>query len=372
MFDDGQAELLDGRYLDPPTTRCESCGAQNPAGYHYCYDCGARAEGTLAYGAVVHLTLASAWFGRARTITTAVSTPTPRDEVDACATTLELKPANDNVVAAGVDTERRAMDEAWVEMIDRMTCSPAELAWESLEGADITAVWNEAPGTVVEPVPPTLRTEIAATPRAAMLIQLAPDGYPGQGTPMAAAFVARGSAIDIGRACEGFGHDDPYLEEWHARLSSHAEGLQVHDPGTRGGVWMRLRGPRWLRDGDRFRVGQQFLVFDAVGGANDCGRRNNGERGRIQLVHDGERSGLAVSICGPTTIGRAGTEVVLGDDPFVSVAHCRLVAEGDGVQLEDLGSSNGTWVRLSCGDVIPFGAIAAIGQSVYRVEPVDR
>ncbi|HWB77647.1 MAG TPA: hypothetical protein VG755_21925, partial [Nannocystaceae bacterium] len=296
--------MLDRRYDDQPTVRCEACGAQNPAGYHYCYDCGARAEGTLAYGAVVHLTLASEWFGRARTITTAVSTPMPCDEVDASATTLELKPANDTVAAPGIDTERRAMDEAWVQMIDRMTCSPAELAWDSLEGADVTAVWSDAPAKIV--ADDALRTEVAATPRAAMLIQLAPDGYPGQGTPMAAAFVARGSAIDIGRACEGFGHDDPYLEEWHARLSSHAEGLQVHDPGTRGGVWMRLQSPRWLRDGDRFRVGQQFLVFDAVGGAGDRGRRSAGERGRIQLVHAGERVGIAMSIGGATHIGRAG------------------------------------------------------------------
>jgi FHA domain-containing protein len=127
-----------------------------------------------------------------------------------------------------------------------------------------------------------------------------------------------------------------------------------------------------LRDGDRFRVGQQFLCFDATDGVGDRGRRSVGERGRIQLVCDAERIGLALSICDATVIGRAGTEVVLMDDPFVSVAHCRLVPEGDGVRLEDLGSSNGTWIRVRCGDVIPFGAIVAIGQSVYRVEPVDR
>ncbi len=390
MFDDGPALELDARseQLLPPTMRCEACGRQNPAGYNYCSDCGARTEGTLAYGAVVHLTLAAEWFGRAAV--TDVRTPVPGDEAAERAT---LRPANDaasidtvcervdSLAAPTGDSARGPVDSAWVQLLDALSCTPAELVWDSLASEDVTAVWSadERPSACAsEPasderveLPATVDTEVAPSPRIALLVQLAPDGYPGQGTPLAAELVPCGGAIDIGRACARFGTDDPYLEPWHARLSSHADGLQLHEQETRGGVWMRLTGPRWLRDGDRFRIGGTFVCFDAALGLRDLGRRSNGERGRIQLMADGERIGLALAICDATVLGRAGTDVVLSDDPFVSVAHCRVVPGGDGVQLEDLGSSNGTWVRLRCGDVIPFGALVAIGQSVYRVEPVD-
>src|ERR687892_267511 len=44
------------------------------------------------------------------------------------------------------------------------------------------------------------------------------------------------------------------------------------------------------------------------------------------------------------TLGREDTDVVL-DDPGVSRRHAALRLEGDGVVVEDLGSSNGTFVN---------------------------
>ncbi|HET9553028.1 MAG TPA: FHA domain-containing protein, partial [Anaeromyxobacteraceae bacterium] len=51
---------------------------------------------------------------------------------------------------------------------------------------------------------------------------------------------------------------------------------------------------------------------------------------------------------GPSiTIGRAGCAINLGDDPHLSQAHCELTLEHDGgARLRDLGSSNGTFVRV--------------------------
>ncbi|MBC8074114.1 MAG: FHA domain-containing protein [Deltaproteobacteria bacterium] len=367
---------------EPGSPRCDLCGARNPAGHPYCVECGARYEGTLPYGAVVHLALASAWW----------SGTCERGD----AGTLLRASANDE--ARADDTERRAMDMAWMPTTGSTSASAAELAWDALAGEDITAVWSGGEAGVPEAIAPTPTTRLAVDPHpqidddepptdrrpvsvttavaippcAAVLVELAADGYPGQGTPSAVHFIGRGGSIDVGRACAGPGAGDPYLDDWHASLASHGEGLMLHEAGSRGGVWMRLSAPRWLQGGDRFRIGQQFLAFDAVDGVDDRGRHGGAERGRIQCVADARRVGIAIAICDTTVLGRAGTDVVLGDDPYVSVAHCRLAPIGDGVQLEDLGSSNGTWVRLRCGEVIPFGALVAIGRSTYRVESAER
>jgi pSer/pThr/pTyr-binding forkhead associated (FHA) protein len=67
----------------------------------------------------------------------------------------------------------------------------------------------------------------------------------------------------------------------------------------------------------------------------------------------------------PVTIGRAPeNDLVLDADEFASVEHARVEPRRDGVWLEDLGSTNGTFVngvkltqprKLSSGDVIRVG-----------------
>ncbi len=67
----------------------------------------------------------------------------------------------------------------------------------------------------------------------------------------------------------------------------------------------------------------------------------------------------------PVTLGRAAeNDLVLDDDEFASVKHARIEPRRDGVWLQDLESTNGTFVngskvtrplKLSPGDVIRVG-----------------
>ena len=67
----------------------------------------------------------------------------------------------------------------------------------------------------------------------------------------------------------------------------------------------------------------------------------------------------------PVTLGRASeNDLVLDDDEFASVKHARIEPRRDGVWLQDLESTNGTFVngtkvtrpqKLSPGDVIRVG-----------------
>jgi pSer/pThr/pTyr-binding forkhead associated (FHA) protein len=74
----------------------------------------------------------------------------------------------------------------------------------------------------------------------------------------------------------------------------------------------------------------------------------------------------------PVAIGRGGqNEVALDGDEFASAEHARFESRRDGLWVEDIGSTNGTFVngarvtsprRLSEGDVI------RVGQTDFRVE----
>jgi len=72
---------------------------------------------------------------------------------------------------------------------------------------------------------------------------------------------------------------------------------------------------------------------------------------------------------GVKTIGRArGVDFVV-DAPLVSRVHCRLTAAGDGLDVEDLDSTNGTYVnghrvrglsRLAAGDRLGVGRVVLV------------
>ncbi|HVG56390.1 MAG TPA: FHA domain-containing protein [Vicinamibacterales bacterium] len=84
-------------------------------------------------------------------------------------------------------------------------------------------------------------------------------------------------------------------------------------------------------------------------------------RGRRVALHDGEY-----------VVGRDGASDVFLDDVSVSRRHARLIVEGDVVQLEDLGSKNGTTVGgervrgqvpLRADERIAFGSVTALFRS---------
>ncbi len=78
----------------------------------------------------------------------------------------------------------------------------------------------------------------------------------------------------------------------------------------------------------------------------------------------------------PVTIGRGSqNDVVLDGDDFASARHAQVEARGDGVWVQDLESTNGTFVngsrvvgaeRLSVGDVL------RVGETDFRLEELSQ
>ncbi|HZS90122.1 MAG TPA: FHA domain-containing protein [Chloroflexota bacterium] len=76
---------------------------------------------------------------------------------------------------------------------------------------------------------------------------------------------------------------------------------------------------------------------------------------------EGERT---YTLCGAlTTLGRGNSNDIILPDPMVSRRHCRIYWTGDRYVIEDLDSSNGTYLNneririafLSSGDTLQLG-----------------
>ncbi len=83
-----------------------------------------------------------------------------------------------------------------------------------------------------------------------------------------------------------------------------------------------------------------------------------------------ELKGTKVAIVGPVVIGRTpGADIVIADE-FISSQHARVVPQGTGAVLEDLGSTNGTVLngqRISAPTLLDEGDEIELGTVILKV-----
>ncbi len=81
----------------------------------------------------------------------------------------------------------------------------------------------------------------------------------------------------------------------------------------------------------------------------------------------GERADLAAA---PVLIGRGSDAAIRLDDDYVSTRHARIAASGDQWFVEDLGSTNGTYigtVRITQPTTITLGTQVRIGKTILEL-----
>ena len=92
----------------------------------------------------------------------------------------------------------------------------------------------------------------------------------------------------------------------------------------------------------------------------------------IQLVViDGPSAGTEFDIAGSSVIGRDPSSGIVLDDPEASRRHASLSADDDGLTVEDLGSTNGTYVngeRVDSPRHLHAGDLVTIGQTQLTYE----
>lgn len=116
-----------------------------------------------------------------------------------------------------------------------------------------------------------------------------------------------------------------------------------------------------------------FLVILAIMLRRELRTRTPAAEGRapgdllvIEPYETGLEPGERIPLLASTTLGRSGgNDIVIGDS-FASGQHARLAWNGKGWTLEDMGSTNGTFVNgqqvtrntvIRPGDIIEFGRV---------------
>ncbi len=175
---------------------------------------------------------------------------------------------------------------------------------------------------------------------------------------------------------------DASLAAHHATFLYRSGALHIRDEGAPGGVFLKLRGLSVpLKPGDLFVVGDRLLRFAGpppppAAPPPDGTKRFGSPRpaGVAILVEEWLEGGIGGRVYlrpGPSiTLGRAGCSINLGDDPYLSQAHAEIAIEPDGsAKLRDLGSSNGTFVRVPARTEreLRDGDVVRMGREVLRV-----
>ena len=100
-------------------------------------------------------------------------------------------------------------------------------------------------------------------------------------------------------------------------------------------------------------------------------RRGRGQP-RKAVVIDGDNSGLTASLEeAPLLIGRGADAAIRLDDDYVSTRHARIARSGDTWYVEDLGSTNGTYIgsqRLTQATAISLGTRVRVGKTTIELK----
>jgi pSer/pThr/pTyr-binding forkhead associated (FHA) protein len=208
----------------------------------------------------------------------------------------------------------------------------------------------------------------------ARLVLINPDGTTGDELPLRFGenAVGRASGPQVFR-------DDPYLSPRHAAFLVERGAVEVRDLDSLNGVFYRIVESTEIRHGDALRIGRQLLRFELLSEIRD-GRSEapDGTRylgspigavwGRLVRVSSPTVSSFVYLLSGPEiVIGRDRGTVVFRDDGFVSGRHARLTAEGGRYFIEDLRSSNGTFLRVRKRRNLTDGELLLLGQQPLRV-----
>ena len=174
--------------------------------------------------------------------------------------------------------------------------------------------------------------------------------------------------------------DDPFLSPIHANFLYANNHLVVRDQRSLNGVYVRISGTSELAHGSMVLVGEQVLSVDPAAQPEDVPDtegtyysasmsrparleiRQNLRGGQIGWVHRIEGDVV--------TIGRENNDINFPDDPFISGRHAELRIAGGVLSVTDLGSRNGTFVRVHGERVLKHGDYVFLGQQLLRVEIV--
>ena len=99
-------------------------------------------------------------------------------------------------------------------------------------------------------------------------------------------------------------------------------------------------------------------------------RKRRGAPSKL-VITEGSNAGESVQLSGETiTLGRGGDSTIRLDDDYVSTRHARFVTNGEEWFIEDMGSTNGTYIgstRVTRATAITPGTAVRLGKTVVEL-----
>jgi pSer/pThr/pTyr-binding forkhead associated (FHA) protein len=171
--------------------------------------------------------------------------------------------------------------------------------------------------------------------------------------------------------------DDPTVSPRHARFIRHGPQVRVEDLGSVNGTYLRLRGTHRVSVGEELRIGRQLVRLEplprpAPGGEHGgraWGSPDSGATLRLAQLLDGGGVGEIFPLRrGENAVGRDAGDITFPGDRYVSARHAVIRVEPDGVTFTDLGSSNGSFVKVVGPTALAPGDQLLLGAQLFRLE----
>ena len=226
-------------------------------------------------------------------------------------------------------------------------------------------------GQVRPPAPPA-KPAAPARPRA-RVSAIARDGS------RSADFVLTKDETRVGREVEPGEvklDKDPFIAPLHAVFRFEGPQLVVQDSGTPNGVFLWLK-ERTLESGDELRIGRQRLRVEWMPDEPEqladqpvWGSPNPGYAARVvQLLEGGGEGDVYPLKVGDNLVGRGTGDVSFPQDGYVSSKHATITVGEGSLVVKDLGSANGTFVRVNGQAAVTSGDLLLVGEQILRIDP---
>lgn len=345
----------------PESIHCQHCGTRNDPGMHYCSHCG-RAIGLPTMAAPGSGPVPAAPPGHAAAappalatrLSTAGSTPQPR--------TRRPTPAPGTQGVVPEEPQRPCPHCGGQTPIGYRFCQRC--------GKPL-ADSGPAPRPAVQPA------DSGATARAARwgtLVCLNRDGSQGAEYPLT------GESIDIGSESQ-IRFADPFLAPRHLRLERSGSRVSLTPLDRTNGVFVRAGDQIALEDGAVLLLGRELLRFELLEAAEreirpaiQHGVRVFGSPVRdawgrlLQLLPDACVRDVRHLVGAEIIIGREDGDLIFPDDEFLSRRHASLHWRDGTCHLQDLGSSNGSFLRVAGPTQLHDGAQLRFGDQMVRID----
>ncbi|MBN1947609.1 MAG: FHA domain-containing protein [Bradymonadales bacterium] len=221
--------------------------------------------------------------------------------------------------------------------------------------------------TPAEPVVSPLSTR-------SKLVLIQPDGSLGESLGL-----ANGRNVFGRLHGPGAFREDPFLSPEHVAFDLEEDSLVVTDLDSLNGIFVRIVEPTPLVHLDRLRIGRQLLEFQVIPAEPEDLSAEEQEP-RALGAPLGDAWGRLVRTSSPSSsvqafllthteevIGRERGSILFRDDGFVSSRHARITCSSGGFIVEDLRSSNGTFLKIRGRYNASDGDLFLIGQQPLRV-----